>query len=166
MPTQVGGGRAGGRLGPAQIDLDAQGALLFGSQRQGVGSTRRDPPGRSPRPPPRARRRARAPRPAPPPPPPPPPALSDRRRALEAIKDSLELLHTAQYPGFLSSVFDPLLAQLTSTAPQFERGAELQALRHGALEALSRLPASDAFKPYAPRLCDACLTVRARGGGV
>lgn len=34
-----------------------------------------------------------------------------------------------------------------------------QALRHGALEALSRLPASEAFKPYAARLVDVSLGV-------
>jgi len=94
---------------------------------------------------------------------PPPPtlsvALSERRKALDAIKDSVELLHTAQYPGFLALCFDPVCAQLTATQPQFERESELQLLRHAALEVLSRLPANEAFKPHATRLCDICLSV-------
>jgi hypothetical protein len=96
-------------------------------------------------------------------PPRPPAALLERRKALDAIKDSVELLHTAQYPGFLALCFEPLCAQLTSTQPQFERDSELQLLRHGALEALSRLPANEAFKPHASKLCDVALGVSRKG---
>ncbi len=89
-----------------------------------------------------------------------PAALSERRKALDAIKDSVELLHTPQYPGFLALCFEPVCAQLTATQPQFERDSELQLLRHAALEVLSRLPANEAFKQYSSKLCDVCLSVR------
>lgn len=85
--------------------------------------------------------------------------LQERRKALDVIKDNIEHLHTAQYPGFLALVFEPVSAQLTATQPQFERDSELQVLRHAALEVLSRLPANEAFKQYATRLCDVCLAV-------
>lgn len=86
-------------------------------------------------------------------------ALAERRKAVDAIRDSLEHLHTAQYPGFLAAAFEPVAAQLTATEPQFEKDSELQLLRHAALEVLSRLPASEALKPYASKLCDVCLAV-------
>jgi hypothetical protein len=88
-------------------------------------------------------------------------ALLERRKALDHIKDNIEMLHTAQYPGFLALIFEPVCAQLTATQPQFERDSELQVLRHAALEVLSRLPANDALKQYATRMCDVCLAVRA-----
>lgn len=93
-------------------------------------------------------------------------ALQERRKALDVIKDSIEQLHTAQYPGFLASVFEPVSAQLTATQPQFERDSELQLLRHAALEVLSRLPANEALKQYATRLCDVCLAVRGRASRI
>lgn len=89
------------------------------------------------------------------------PALSERRKAVDAVKEATEALHTPQYAGFLALVFEPLSAQLTSTQPQFDKdgGSELQSLRHAALEALSRLPANEAFKQYASKLADVCLAV-------
>ncbi|KIZ04105.1 transformation/transcription domain-associated protein [Monoraphidium neglectum] len=86
-------------------------------------------------------------------------SLLERRKALDHIKDNIEMLHTAQYPGFLALIFEPVCAQLTATQPQFERDSELQVLRHAALEVLSRLPANDALKQYATRMCDVCLAI-------
>lgn len=55
------------------------------------------------------------------------------------------------YPEFLQLFLNPLLSQLTSTAPQFE-DSDLHKLRHAVLEVLAKLPANDSLKPSLPQL--------------
>lgn len=82
--------------------------------------------------------------------------IEARRRATDSLKDSQELLHTKEYPKFLKVFFDPLVAQLAGTQPQFE-DTELQKLRHSVLEVLSKLPPNEVLRPYVPRLLELCL---------
>lgn len=84
--------------------------------------------------------------------------LKTKRAAAEAIKESVEILHTAEYPEFLRNFFDPLVAVLSQSQPQFE-DSEAAKLRHTSLEVLARLPHNEAFKPFAPRLAELCLMI-------
>jgi hypothetical protein len=82
--------------------------------------------------------------------------IETRKKATDNIKDSQELWHTKQYGKFLDVFFEPLVAQLTSTPPQFE-DSELHKLRHSVLEVLSKLPPNDVLRPHMPKLLDLCL---------
>eukprot|EP00878_Enallax_costatus_P007959 GHUV01008325.1.p1 GENE.GHUV01008325.1~~GHUV01008325.1.p1 ORF type:complete len:285 (+),score=89.02 GHUV01008325.1:246-1100(+) len=84
--------------------------------------------------------------------------IDARKKATDSIKDSQELWHTKEYPKFLKVFLEPLLAQLTSTQPQFE-DTELQKLRHSVLEVLSKLPPNEVLRPYLPKLLELCLTI-------
>lgn len=53
---------------------------------------------------------------------------------------------------------EPLVAQFTSTQPQFE-DTELQKLRHSVLEVLSKLPPNEMLRPYVPKLLELCLSI-------
>jgi transformation/transcription domain-associated protein len=62
------------------------------------------------------------------------------------------------YPQILEKCLGPLLAQLLETVPQHE-DSELQKLRHAALDALSKFPPAEAFRPYAAKVVEMCLKV-------
>ncbi len=84
--------------------------------------------------------------------------LEAKIKAADSIKDSIEITHTPEYPAFLQGFFGPLVSVLSSTQPQWD-DSEQHKLRHKALEILSRLPITDALKPYAAALCDTMLHI-------
>ena len=62
------------------------------------------------------------------------------------------------YPQILEKCLTPLLAQILETVPQHE-DSELQKLRHAALDALSKFPPAEPFRPYAAKVVEVCLKV-------
>lgn len=84
--------------------------------------------------------------------------IKAKRAACESVKESVEILHTAEYPEFLRHFFGPLVGLLANSQPQFE-DSEAAKLRHTALEVLARLPHNEAFKPHAPKLAELCVHI-------
>jgi hypothetical protein len=65
-------------------------------------------------------------------------AAAEERLALVAeVRESIELVHTAEYPNFLRAFFPPFLRLLRESAPSFTDNAEHK-LRNMLLEILNR----------------------------
>ena len=75
------------------------------------------------------------------------------------ILSRIEIVHTADFPTFLSHLFRPLKDVLARYPVQTERN-EVQQLRSSVLDIFSRFPShSEHLKPYVVELDDACMKV-------
>ena len=75
-------------------------------------------------------------------------AMQNRHQLAIEVRDTLEIVHTSEYPNFLKSYFRVFSALLTQhTKPQTTDSIEHK-LRNVIIEILNRLPHSEVIKPF------------------
>ena len=70
------------------------------------------------------------------------------------VRDSIEIVHTSEYPSFLKFFFDAFDALLRRRTKPRSGDATEQRLRTVVLEVLNRLPQNDILRPYVDKLLD------------
>lgn len=83
-------------------------------------------------------------------------AVDKRLHMVTEIRDSIEIVHTNEYPKFLEHFFEPVCQLLREGQPQFRDGPA-QKVRNTLLEVVHRLPNNDSFRPYVERMLQLCM---------
>jgi hypothetical protein len=74
-------------------------------------------------------------------------AVEQRLTVLTEIRESIELVHTGEYAGFLSNFLDPFLRLLQTVPPSFMDNTEHK-LRNTVLDILNRWGSCSSFAGY------------------
>eukprot|EP00898_Chlorokybus_atmophyticus_P003741 jgi/Chlat1/4368/Chrsp29S04524 len=78
--------------------------------------------------------------------------IPQRLQAATEIRDIIEVVHTSEYPNFLSSFCRPVCQLLMKTSPQKTAENLEHKLRNVLLEILNRLPHNEVLRPFVPDL--------------
>lgn len=85
-------------------------------------------------------------------------AVEDKVKVAAELKESLDIVLTAEYSAFLSTFFKPFCDILRTVPPQFADTPEHK-LRNTIIDILARLPVNEALRAYMMELYDVCLNV-------
>jgi transformation/transcription domain-associated protein len=75
-----------------------------------------------------------------------------RLQRVTTFRESIEIVHTAEYENFLIHLFPVFSDALKNGAPQFVDGDE-QKIRNVLLEILNRLPNNEVLRKFVPKMC-------------
>ena len=82
--------------------------------------------------------------------------LQQRQQLVMEMRDSIEIVHTAEYGNFLRHLFPAFYQLLSEGTPQFSEGPE-QKVRNMLLEVLNRLPNNETLRPHVPMMLSLCM---------
>lgn len=91
------------------------------------------------------------------------PDLVDALAAARELRDRLEIVHTPEFPLFLSALLPAFSSVLTSrTRPVADPASVEYRIRHCILEMISKMPSNEVLKPHAPHLVAVAMSVLGR----